>query len=96
MGRVELFAEYVAVRFEEQHRDCQRVLGVLLETSPEGTPALDDARRAPTRHQQKGATGKALAALAQPGHIAQDPTAATGWMIIDPLMHQWPRRRGRD
>jgi hypothetical protein len=28
--------------------------------------------------------------------IAQDPTAATGWMIIDPLMHVGLRRRGRD
>jgi hypothetical protein len=36
----------------------------------------------------KDATGKA-------GDIAQDPTAATGWMIIDPLMHVWLRRRGR-
>jgi hypothetical protein len=44
----------------------------------------------------KGATGKALAALAQAGDIAQDPTAATGSMIIDPLMHVWLRRRGRD
>ena len=44
----------------------------------------------------KDATGKALAALAQAGDIAQDPTAATGWMIIDPLMHVWLRRRGRD
>ena len=44
----------------------------------------------------KGATGKALAALAQAGDIAEDPTAATGWVIIDPLMHEWLRRRGRD
>jgi hypothetical protein len=44
----------------------------------------------------KNATGKALAALAQAGDIAQDPTAATGWMIIDPLMHEWLRRRARD
>jgi|ERR1039458_5234297 hypothetical protein len=43
----------------------------------------------------KDATGKALAALAQAA-IAQDPTAATGWMIIDPLMHVWLRQRGRD
>ena len=26
---MEPFAEYVTVRFEEQHRDCQRVLGYL-------------------------------------------------------------------
>jgi hypothetical protein len=30
---VEPFAEYVAVRFEEQHRDCQRVLGLLLDVT---------------------------------------------------------------
>jgi hypothetical protein len=44
----------------------------------------------------KDATSKALAALAQAADIAQDPTAATGWMIIDPLTHEWLRRRGRD
>jgi hypothetical protein len=44
----------------------------------------------------KDATSKALAALAQTADIAQDPTAATGWMIIDPLTHEWLRRRGRD
>jgi hypothetical protein len=32
-GRVEPLAEYVAVRFEEQHRDCQRVLGLLLDVT---------------------------------------------------------------
>jgi hypothetical protein len=30
---VEPFAEYVTVRFEEQHRDCQRVLGLLLDVT---------------------------------------------------------------
>jgi hypothetical protein len=44
----------------------------------------------------KDATSKALAALAQAADIAQDPTAATGWMIIDPLTHEWLRQRGRD
>lgn len=154
---MEPFAGYVAVRFEEQHRDCQRVLGLLLDVTrghpqrammlaahlfahtPAGgaadeatfkdalAGALLDAdgelhgrwdahtvsqRRAiaalasgeapfsQTAARQhatsKGATGKALAALAQAGDIAQDPTAATGSMIIDPLMHVWLRRRGRD
>jgi len=154
---VEPLAEYVAVRFEEQHRDCQRVLGLLLDVTrghpqrsmmlaahlfartPAGGAAdeatFEDAlagalldadgelhgrwdaltvsqRRAiaalasgeapfsQTAARQhgtsKGTTGKALAALAQAGDIAQDPTAATGWIIIDPLMHVWLRQRGRD
>ncbi len=153
----EPLAEYIAARFEEQRRDCQRVLGLLLDVArghpqrsmmlaahlfartPAGGAAdettFEDAlagalldadgelhgrwdaltvsqRRAiaalasgeapfsQTAARQhgtsKGATGKALAALAQAGDIAQDPAAATGWMIIDPLMHEWLRRRGRD
>ncbi len=37
-----------------------------------------------------------MMALPQAGDIAQDPTGATGWMIIDPLMQGWLRQRGRD
>lgn len=153
----EPLAEYVAVRFEREGRDCQRALGALLDVAgghpqrsmmlaahlfvraPTGqavdeatfedalTGALREAdgelhgrwdaltvsqRRAlaalasgeaPFSHTaarqhgtSKGATGKALTALSEAGDIAADPRASTGWAIIDPLMREWLRRRGRD
>jgi hypothetical protein len=49
--------------------------------------------RAPTRAP---ARARPVRRSQQAGDIAQDPTAATGWMITDPLMHVWLRRRGRD
>lgn len=150
-------AEYVAERFEREGRDCQRVLGALLDVArghpqrsmmlaahlfartPAGqaadettleaalTGALLEAdgelhgrwdaltvsqRRAlaalasgeppfsnaaARRHgTSKGATGKALTALAAAADIAADPDAATGWAIIDPVMQEWLLRRERE
>ena len=147
-------AEYVGSRFESGGRDCQRVLGLLLDVArghpqrsmmlaahlfartPTGAAAdeatFEDAlsgalleadgelhgrwdaltvsqRRAiaalasgeapfsqtaaRAHATSKGATGKALATLAEAGDIAQDPTAETAWTIIDPFMHEWLRRR---
>jgi uncharacterized protein len=43
----------------------------------------------------KGATGKALSVLAEAGDLIRDPSATTGWRIIDPLMREWLRRRDR-
>ncbi len=144
-------AEYVGVRFERHRRDCQRVLGALLDlgrghpqrsmmlaahlfgATPEGAgadeatleQALDSAmreaegelegrwealtlsqrralaaladRQAPFSHAaarahgtSKGATGKALAALAASADVAR--AAGGSWIIVDPFMEEWVRR----
>jgi hypothetical protein len=33
--------------------------------------------------------------LTEAGDITQDPTVPTGWIIIDPFMHEWLRHRDR-
>jgi len=49
------------------------------------------SKTAELRHgTSKGATGKALAALAASADIA--PDADRGWTIVDPFMHEWVRR----
>ena len=144
-------AEYIGARFERHHRDCERVLGALLDlgrghpqrsmmlaahlfaATPEGGPAdeatLEDAlsnamREADNELQgrwdaftvsqrralaaladqqapfsqaaarahgtSKGATGKALAALAASADIT--PATDGGWTIVDPFMQEWIRR----
>lgn len=57
--------------------------------------ALATARRRSARPRRahgtsKGATGKALAALAASADIAQ--AAGGGWAIVDPFMEEWVRR----
>lgn len=153
----EPLADYIGPVFDRDGRDCQRVLGLLLEVArghpqrsmmlaahlyartPGGRPAdeatFEDAlasalreadgelhgrwdaltvsqrraiaalasgeapfsRTAAREHgTSKGATGKALSALAETGDIAPDTGSATGWLIIDPFMQEWLRRRGLD
>lgn len=143
-------AEYVGARFERHRRDCERVLGALLDVArghpqrsmmlaahlfaatPDGGRAdegtFEDALAAAMREADnelagrwdaftvsqrraiaaiadgqtpfshaaarahgtsKGATGKALAALAANGDIAQEPDG--GWAIVDPFIELWAR-----
>lgn len=44
----------------------------------------------------KGATGKALKALADTGDIVESPDKRSGWVVIDPLIGEWLRRRGEE
>jgi hypothetical protein len=144
-------AEYVGARFERHNRDCDRVLGALLDigrghpqrsmmlaahlfaATPEHSAAdeatFEDALAAAMREADnelqgrwdaftvsqrralaaladrqapfsraavlahgtsKGATGKALAALAASADVAQAPDG--GWIIVDPFMEEWIRR----
>lgn len=52
---------------------------------------------AASRHgTSKGATGKALKALADAGDIVESPEGRPGWRVVDPLLREWLRRRAAE